>query len=423
MKVLWILNMVLPYVAKEIDFSTSFSGGWLVDYSKRLGNDIDFEIATMTYANVSEYKDIVVDNVRNFIFPGGGKRLLLTSKKTVEDCKKVISEFKPDLIHIHGTEYSIAYSILEVCGEIPVLLTIQGILTRISKEYYGGLSFSQILKIGTLKDWLTLKSVFFMKQLFLKNAKREREVLNKIKYVTGRTDWDKSVMCSINKKLVYYRHNYNLRNEFYCVNDCWNVKEMKPYTIYMGASLYPLKGFHIALDSLRLVKDIYPNVKLYMPGVKQDEIYSKNAKSYYRFISKKIKKLNLYDNIEFIGKLTASEVVKMLKTVNVCLVSSAIEGASATICEAMMVGTPCICAYRGGMTELLKDGESGFYYDFSEYAMLATRIKQLFEDKELAQKFSQNARIDALSRHDRDKNYIELKKIYNEIYYKEKSKR
>ena len=102
----------------------------------------------------------------------------------------------------------------------------------------------------------------------------------------------------------------------------------------------------------------------------------------------------------------------MLKKVNVCVVSSAIEGASATVCEAMMIGTPCICPYRGGMTELLRDKESGFYYDFPEYSVLATRIKQLFADKQLCKKFSENTIKDAELRHNREKNYMELTEIY-----------
>jgi len=310
---------------------------------------------------------------------------------------------------------------LNVCGNIPVLLTIQGILTRISKEYYGGLSLLEILKMGTLKEWLKLKTPFCAKQLFLKNAKREKYVLRHVKYATGRTDWDMSVMHAINNKLEYFRHNYNLREEFYNAKK-WDIDEMQPHTIYAGASLYTLKGFHIVLDALKMVKESYPDVKLYMPGVTDQEIRSKNANSYHKFIVKKIDKLRLKDNVCFIGRKSASEVAEILKKVNVCVVSSAIEGASATICEAMMIGTPCICPYRGGMTELLKDGISGFYYDFPEYSVLATRIKQLFEDKKLCEKFSEETIKDAMNRHDREKNYSELTQIYKYVYNKEKNR-
>ena len=205
MKVLWILNMVLPKVAKEIGINSSFSGGWLVDLSNKIAEDHNIELATMTYYSGNEYKDITVEGIRNFIFPGGGKRLLFNSKKTVIDCQKVIDEFKPDLIHIHGTEYAIGYSVLKTNTKVPVLLTIQGVLTRISEEYYGGLKFKELLKVNTIKEHLKLKNIFFTKRLFKMNAKREQYILKNVKYVTGRTDWDKSVMLSINPSLKYYR--------------------------------------------------------------------------------------------------------------------------------------------------------------------------------------------------------------------------
>ena len=91
------------------------------------------------------------------------------------------------------------------------------------------------------------------------------------------------------------------------------------------------------------------------------------------------------------------------------------EGASATVCEAMMIGTPAICAFRGGMTDLLRDGISGFCYDYPEYPVLAERICQLFEDEKLCCQFSQLAKKDAQARHARAENYQNLKNIYLEI--------
>lgn len=406
--------MVLPCVAQELGLKTSVSGGWLVDYANRLSIDGNCELATMTYANTDKPIDGKVNNIRNFIFPGAGKRLLFNSNQCVKDCEYVINEFKPDIIHIHGTEYAIGYSILKVKPQIPVLLTIQGILTRISKEYYGGLNLFEILKMTSVKDWLRLKSPIFAKKLFINNAKRERFVLNNVKYVTGRTTWDKSVMLSINDNLKYYRLNYNLREEFYNAPK-WDVNSFDKFTIYAGASTYPLKGLHILIDALNIVKKDFPTVKLIVPGnnVVNGKIQKPN--SYEKYILKQIKKYGLEDNVDFVGRKNAREVSNILSKVNVCVVTSAMEGASATICEAMMIGTPCICAYRGGMTELLTDRESGFLYDFPEYPVLAERIKEIFENTEMCAIFSKRIRLEAEKRHDREKNILQLKQIYYDI--------
>ncbi len=412
MRVLWILNMVLPNVASALELRTSFSGGWLVDYANKLAADEDITLATMTYANVEQPIDREVCGIRNFIFPGAGKRLLFTSKKTLEDCQKVLDAFQPDVIHIHGTEYSVGYSMLQLKPNIPTLLTIQGILTNISKEYYGGLSLKEILCMPSPKEWLRGKTPLFSKLLFLKNAKREREVLQQVRYVTGRTLWDKAVMLSINDQLEYFRLNYNLREEFYDA-PLWDREQMQPHTIYTGAASYPLKGLHILLRAVAIVKKSYPDVKLLVPGNKITG--GAKCNSYERYLLKLMKELDLEDTVEYVGRQDARGVTEMLRRANVCVVPSAMEGASATICEGMMVGTPCICAYRGGMTALLRDGDSGFTYDFPEYPVLAEKIKMLFADGALCEEFSRKERADALVRHDRDTNYSMLKGIYQQL--------
>lgn len=413
MKILWVLNMVMPEAAKALGIKTSFSGGWLIDYMRCLAEDPDMELATMTYANVPAPIAQEVNGVKHYIFPGGGKRLLFTSKKTMEDCQYVLRDFQPDVIHLHGTEYSIAYSMVKLQPKQPVLLTIQGILTRIAQEYKGGLSWWQFSKASTWRQWLRLNAPPFAQILFHKNAKRERYVLRNVTRVTGRTTWDKAVMQSINPKLQYYRLNYNLRPEFY-TDRSWSYETMTPHTIYTGAATYSLKGLHILIRALEIVKRRYPDVKLIVPG--NSTSYG-SSNGYERMIRRMIRKAGLEDNVVFAGRKNAQEVVDTLCNAQVCVVPSAMEGASATVCEAMMIGTPAICAFRGGMTDLLRDGISGFCYDFPEYPVLAERICQLFEDEALCRQFSRLAQQDARKRHARDENYRNLKNIYLEIQH------
>lgn len=411
MKVLWIVNMVLPNVASELGLKTSFSGGWLEDYSNRLACDSDFELAIMTYANVEQDIDREACGMRSFIFAGGGKRLLFDNPKTLKDCEKVIGEFKPDLIHIHGTEYAIGASVVRLKPDVPILLTIQGILTRISEEYYGGLSFGERIKIITLKSVMKLKTPFFAKLLMSHNAKRERYVLRNVRHVTGRTEWDKSVMLSINENLKYHRFNYNLREAFYNAKK-WDIKNINRYTVYTGAAGYTLKGLHILLQAVAIVKRHYPEVRVLVPA---NNAEYKKANGYERYILRLVESLEIEENVCFVGRKNAGEVAEILSKSHICVVPSAMEGASATMCEAMMIGTPGICAYRGGMTDLFRDGDSGFYYDFKEYGVLASRIMRLFESDELCVQFSERAMKDAEIRHDRERNYKKLLDIYAEL--------
>ena len=411
MKILWIVNMVLPDVARALNMKTSASGSWLDDYAKQLSEDPQVQLATMTYAAVSNDMDETVCGIRNFIFAGGGKRLLFDHPQTIKDCQKVLDAFQPDVIHIHGTEYAIGAAMVRLKPKTPILLTIQGILTRISEEYYGELPLRERLKIKSLKSVMKLKTPFFAKQLMMKNAKRERYVLQNVKHVTGRTEWDRSVMLSINDQLIYHRFNYNLRAEFYNAKK-WDLANVEKHTVFTGASTYSLKGLHVLLHAMAIVKKKYPDACL---RILANNGNYKTANAYEKYILRLIKKLGIEENVCFVGRKNAAEIVELLSTSHVCVVPSAIEGASATMREAMMIGTPGICSYRGGMTDLLRDGESGFFYDFKEYPVLASRIMTLFADQELCRTFSERVIADAEARHDRDKNYRQLIEIYKEL--------
>ena len=415
MKVLWIVNMVFPDVAKHLGLNTSTSGGWLLDLARGVSASDEVELGVMTYYSGKNFVDIELDGVRYFLLPGGGKRLLYENKKTGKDCQKIVELFNPDLIHIHGTEYAPGYEMLKVHPEIPTVLTIQGIIKRISEEYYGGYSAWQILKMSSFKDIIRGKIPIMYKMLYGKNAKREIKVLKLVKYVTGRTDWDKSTMLSVNPNLKYFRCNYNLRPAFYEAEK-WSVENMNRHTIMTGAAHYSLKGLHILINALAIVKEKYPDVKLYIPGGGKAENGRLVRKtSYIKHIEKMISRLGLENNVEYVGNLGPEKVAEYLKKSNVCVVTSAIEGASATLCEAMMIGTPSICAYRGGMTDLLTDKVNGFTYDFPEYPQLALRIMEIFENDEMAKDFSQKTIELANIRHDRKRNPLEMIAVYKEV--------
>ena len=416
MKILWVLNMMLPDAAAALGKGTTASGTWLLDYVKSIKSDDEIQLATMTYANVEKLEVVTVEGIRHYVFPGGGKRLLFSSKKTEDDCRFVINDFQPDIIHLHGTEYAMAYAMVQLQPKQPMILTIQGVITRISQEYRAGMSFGEFLRTATLKQWLRMKSPLFMEKLFRKNAKREQYVIKHIARATGRVDWDKAQMLAMNPNLKYDRLNYNLPPVFYDAEK-WDISKAEPHSIYTGSSLYPLKGIHILIDALALVKVKYPDVKLYVPG--NNTTYEK-SNGYERYVRKKIAKLGLENNVEFVGRKNSTEIVELLQKARICVIPSAMEGASASLREAMMIGTPSICSYRGGMVDLLQDGTNGYCYDFTEYPVLADRICRLFEDREICLKFSEKSKEDAEIRHARQKNYQDLKNIYCDMTNEER---
>lgn len=406
--------MLLPLCAEKLNMKTSSSGGWLLDFSERLSKDYEIELGIVTCANVDKFTTFEYKNIHWFIIPGGGKSLLFGGTKVKNYCSKIIDIFKPDIIHLHGTEYSLSKYFVDLFDPNRILLTIQGILGEISKHYYGNLTFKQILLMQDIKLLLKGKTTFTEKAMFLKNAKREEYVINKIHFMTGRTNWDKSYLEMINPKALYFRHNYNLRPVFYEYKQSWKPSEEINFVSTAGN--YPLKGIDVQIKAMSILVKTYPDAKLFIPGFVLDS----NGKpiinnSYVGYLRKLVRNMHLEKNVIFLGKMTQQEICSLLLKSRACIVSSIVEGASATACESMMVGCPVICSYCGGMTDLIDDGYSGFLYNFNNHFVLANRMKFLIENPEQAIKFSRESAIKAELRHNRDKNYSDLKDIYRKI--------
>lgn len=251
--------------------------------------------------------------------------------------------------------------------------------------------------------------------LFNKNAKYEKEILLRSMYANCVNFWDTSVVKSINPEIHCFQLEYNLRDEFYSAPK-WNSKEMEKHTIFTNPGDIPYKGLHILLKAIAIVKREYPQVLIRIPGFKSQQGKLIINNGYSKYISNLIRKLDISDNVIFLGKQTGQEMINNMRSSNVVVVPSAIEGTSLVLREAMFLGTPCITSFRGGMADFISDKVDGFLYDYQEHPYLAYRIIQLFENEDLCRQFSTNAIKKAEECHERERNPIEYIKMYKYIY-------
>lgn len=415
MKVLWIVNMLLPDAAEYLGVKTGFSGTWMINMSREIAQSGDVELA-IACVHGNEFKDFTVNNIRYFCIPGNGKTMLFYNESLIKYWDMIEERFCADIVNFHGTEYSHGISYLRKYKDKKKVLTIQGVMGKIAPRRNGELPLSVLLKYRTLKECLHFNGMLEQAYLFNKNVKYETEIIKNMQYVTGRTDWDKYYMQSINPNIKYFRCYYDLREEFYHAPK-WNIDSVNRNVIFASNSVQvPMKGGHIVIEALNLVKREIPNVKAIFLASKQENGKLIPTNGYTKYIADLIKRYNLEDNVEFVSGQRGDGVIKLMTHSHITVIPSAIENASATLREAMHLGAPCIAAFRGGMTELVDDGKSGFLYDYSEYEFLAGRIVQLLKDNELATEFSKNAIEKSSYWHNKEKNKNDYIQMYKEIF-------
>jgi glycosyltransferase involved in cell wall biosynthesis len=113
--------------------------------------------------------------------------------------------------------------------------------------------------------------------------------------------------------------------------------------------------------------------------------------------------------------LNERELIEKLKEAHIYIMPSHIENSSNSLCEAMILGMPCIATYAGGTGSILKDGEEGILIQDGDPWAMAGAILELYRNKELSIKYGINARNRALKRHDKNKIVNDLLEIYKNI--------
>ena len=417
MRILWIVNMVLPPLAEHLNINTGSSGTWMFDIADRLAADerIDFAVACV---HGSEYRKIETKGTVYYCIPGGGKQMMFYQKKFAAYWKKIVEDFQPDIVNIHGTEYTHAVSFLRTFPKIKTVISLQGVLTRIKDKDFGGLSKAKIFKYKTLKEWLRFNGIYENHLLHVKNAKYEREMLRRVKYCMVVDDWHRSMGYLINPNLQFFEVHYNLRQPFY-ESRKWNIASMHRHEISTNPGGTALKGIHNLLKAVAIVKRTYPDVKVKVPGMCGDKNGELIATSgYSKYLKKLIEELGIKENVVFLGAQTTEQMLENMLYSHVQVVPSCIEGPSLVLHEGMHLGVPSIASFRGGMAAFVDDKVNAFLYDFDEYQYLALRILQIFENDALAQKLSANAIVKSEENHDRNRNYQAYLAMYREIVRK-----
>lgn len=404
MKILWTVNTLNQKISEELNLHSEHAISWVEAMSFYLTKCTDIVLAIATPAKL---ESIIKKEINGIIYYG-----VPTNRKSWE---KVIKDFAPDIIHEYGTEQDHNLVVCDAAQNIPIIVSLQGILSEYQRHYYGGIDMKTMLRYSPLRDWIRPSGFISGRKDFQKRSRKEVLLLKKVFYVEGRSTWDRVASLRINSSLKYYFCPRMLRKEFN-ESKAWKINLIKRHSILISQGNYPIKGIHFAFMAVAALKDKYPDIKLIITGNNMFKnmtgLHRFFRTGYMRYLFDLAHKLDIMEYIQFTGIKNAEEMVALGRSAHVAVISSAIENAPNALAEAMMLGTPCIASFVGGNMDMIKHGEEGFLYCYNEPYMLAEYITQLFESDELAETFSRNARKKAQEQHNPETLTKKLKDIY-----------
>ena len=410
MEIIWLCNQSIPAVCELTHDIVSVYGGWLSDMSERI-------LETGKHSLTILYPNIRCSN--------GNKENLSFYEFNEGNCFdlfcKVIKMHNPDVIHIWGTEFRHTLEMMRACECLNIVnrtvISIQGLISICARHFYTGIP-ERIANHKTLHEFFRGGNIKDGQKNFKKRGEAEIKSLILVKNVIGRTDFDKACTLQINPDLKYYFCGETLREEFY--HKAWDLKRVKPHSIFVSQSNYPIKGFHYVLEAANILKKEFPDVHVYTTGPDIRELAKRRlyVSTYTQYLCSLVSKYELDENVTFLGILNAEQMCQQYLNANVFVSASTVENSPNSVGEAMLVGCPVVSSDVGGVQSILQHEIEGFLYPSDAPYMLAYYITRIFNENELAQKISENARARARRNYDSVQNYANLLAIYSDIKQK-----
>lgn len=415
MKVLWLVNILLPQIGILVNKQSSSFGGWVVSLFQDILTTNSAELVVCCPANDNIEMNGITQGFNYYIFS-------TNSQKQVANFKSILVAEDPDIIQIFGTEYIHSYNMLKACEELglknKVLVHVQGLLYIYAKHYFANLP-NQVINGFTVRDLIRLRNVKFSQLRMLKSSEPEKYVIREARHITGRTDWDKACVLQLNPTVNYHFCNESLRGEFY--KNIWSLERCERFSIFVSQMTNPIKGFHLILEAMPLIIKQYPYAKIYVTG---KDIFNLKLKDqlkisfYQKYLIKLIRRNNLQRHIEFVGVLDEHQMVNRFLKSHVFVSASSIENSPNSVGEAMILGVPIVSSDVGGVKDMLTHKVDGYIYQSDATYMLAYYVCDIFSNDHTANMFSQNARSHAMKTHDKAKNLSKLLDVYKTIMCK-----
>src|SRR5574344_495265 len=375
--------------------------GWLMSLENKIKESPDIELSVAYFSDVDE-PSYDYDGVRYFpmyrkAYSNPLARVVnrYRARKYNKDIKNmlgVIADFKPDVIHIHGTEECFGY-VAKYVVDIPVIYSIQGLISSYTLKYFSGIPHSVTRSYSKLTEYIRRVSYLDYYKYFKDRSDRECEFLKNAKYVLGRTFWDRRICELFNPDVRYYVSNEILRPQFYkneWKKDAFN-KKLKIVTT-SSDGLY--KGFESILRTAALLKRFADfDFEWIVIGIEKNSKIVDLAEKYTKLQAENC-------HVVVAGMADADRVVDILLNADIYCQVSHIENSPNSLCEALMLGLPCVATYAGGTGSLMTNGEDGLLVQDGDPYVMAGSIVDMQKDVSRAKEYGAAARKRALKRHD-----------------------
>lgn len=407
MRVLWFTNTPSLFESSQRGYN---GGGWISALESEFSKNDKYDLGVGFFHNSKSFKirrgntiyypisfySTFIQKIRHFFL------YEKCDNQEVRYYLKIIDDFKPDLIHVFGSELS--FGLVSKYSNVPVVIHIQGILNPFLNAIFPPNYSIYNEWIYGIKSPLRFLRFLTGYRYFKHNAKREITIIENCKFFMGRTEWDMSVVKLLSPKSKYFLCNEMLRDDFYLAS-LGNKGVNSSFSIVTTISPSTYKGYDVILKTIKIIKKFSPEFSFTwnIVGITQYKNFDREFG------------LEHSDSIKFLGRLDAQELLDLLELSDLYVHPTYIDNSPNSICEAQMLSLPVIATNVGGVSSLIDNGSTGILVPANDPYMLASKIVSLSLNSSELVRIGLNGYEAARRRHDKSRILEQIEKSYNHI--------
>lgn len=414
MRVLWFSVTPSLYNTER---NSHNGGGWIESLERivKYYNDVELAIAFCSNSSSEPFK--ALQNGTTY-YPMNVQRSWWQQQKDkysskdqdaaiISHCLEVIADFKPDLIHVFGSEW--CFGLVKEHTNIPVVIHMQGCWPPYRNAAYPpGYSLMETrLRMLARPSRLINSILDYHKSK--ERAIREEHILRINDYYMGRTRWDKAITTGLyNLQANYYYCSEALRPAIVQEKRRWTSTGMDKLTIVTVGAGHVLKGYDVVLKTAKLLtENLNRPFEWLLCGPT-----SANMKMFEKKSGIRCKDVFVHP----LGRCSADGVKDNLLKSTVYVHTSYIDNSPNSVCEAQYLGLPVIATNVGGTPSLFADDyPSDMLVPTNDPYYLAAKLIELSNNKALLASMAEKNLHVANNRHDVENIYQDLMHCYNSI--------
>lgn len=387
MRVLWLCNVPLAQ-------GENGSGSWLPSMAQELC-PLGVEIGVVSPARGAEASRSQSRGIPEWSIPAAPSGTDgLPPRAVVDQIITTVRTFRPELVHIWGTESYFGLLTARSIISLPAVVTIQGIKAAVAEHFFGGLSLAERVRCIGIREVARRNGLSAMRRQFARWSGYEREILAGHRHVICQAPWQAAQVNLARPDATVHYVELPLRREFEAVS--WKGRSGGPLIFCSAGYPAPFKGLHTALRAFAQVKAQLPDARLRIAGLMPGGGIRRDG--YLHWLESLAARLGLAESVEWLGRIGSPQMAEELASCSVALVPSYIESYCMAMAEAQRVGAPVVAAYTGGTAYLGQSETSCLFFPPGDVPMCSFQLLRALRNEKLSAELSRSGQEAALKR-------------------------